>query len=350
MSLRSRVWTAGWCGWLLWAAGGATALGAALHHPLELPAAGGGVETRDIDLLTPPGRFIDIGSHRLHLFCVGAGRPTVVLEAGVGGFSLEWLGIQRELQGEYRVCSYDRGGYGWSEAGPRPRTAARLAKELALVLELGGEEWPYLLVGHSFGGYTVQYFAKRYPQRTAGIVLVDSSHPEQVRRLPALPQWSMSEPRFTGGLGRYIASWPELPQHFPAEVKDLAFALMQTRKARQAQYYELREFLTSGDEIRQAGPMPDVPAVVLSRGDRAWPSGSVGDRVESLWFEMQGELAQALPRARHFVIAGSAHHIHLDRPREVVQAIRTVAAEVAACTTVAAPGGVSAAPPPSGEC
>jgi pimeloyl-ACP methyl ester carboxylesterase len=126
-----------------------------------------------------PGELIDIGTHRLHINCSGKGSPAVIIDSGIGGFSLEWLKIQATLSANLKVCSYDRAGYGWSDPGPRPRTTARISNELRLLLTAAEIAGPYVLVGHSFGGYNIRYFASKYPGLTAGLILVDSSHPDQ---------------------------------------------------------------------------------------------------------------------------------------------------------------------------
>jgi hypothetical protein len=75
------------------------------------------------------GKLIDIGTHRLHIHCTGQGSPTVILDSGIGGLSLEWSKIQENLvKNNLKVCSYDRAGYGWSDSGPKPRTTARIKK------------------------------------------------------------------------------------------------------------------------------------------------------------------------------------------------------------------------------
>ncbi|MGQ0656841.1 MAG: alpha/beta fold hydrolase [Chromatiales bacterium] len=287
-------------------------------------ADGASVELR-MDSHTPPGRLIDLGSHRLHLLCTGQGEPTVVLEAGLGGFSLEWLPLHRELSRQFRVCSYDRAGYGWSDPGPAPRTTQRLVMELSRLLETAGETAPYLLVGHSFGGYTVQYFAKVHPLLTAGIVLVDSSHPDQFNRFPR-SQRDLFE-RLTRGRQIALDVLPELPANYPETVRSLALSLMQTPKARRAQRLEYRSFRKSGEQVLAAGRMPDVPAAVLSRAEREWPATVEGDAMEALWPVLQADLAHTMPHARQSVVAGSGHHVHLDRPAAVADAIRTVAGE-----------------------
>ena len=108
--------------------------------------------------------MVDVGGFRLHINCQGEGEPTVVLDSGAGGFSLEWVNIQKALSPQTRVCAYDRAGYAWSDMGPLPRTSRRIVGELKTLLEKGDIPGPYILVGHSFGGFNVQYFARRKTQ------------------------------------------------------------------------------------------------------------------------------------------------------------------------------------------
>src|SRR4028119_2508178 len=122
----------------------------------------------------PPGQMIDVGGHRLHINCAGRGGPTVVLDAGSGGSSAQWVRVQREVSGTTRVCAYDRAGMGWSEMGPDPRDAKQITGELHTLLGKAGIEGPYVLVGHSFGGMYMQTYAARYPDEVAGVGLVDS--------------------------------------------------------------------------------------------------------------------------------------------------------------------------------
>lgn len=127
----------------------------------------------------PPGKFVDLGTHRLHIRETGNGSPTVVLEAGLMSTVLSWVELQSELARTYRVVSYDKAGLGWSEEGPMPRTADRIVDELHSLLERAAVPAPYLLVGHSFGGLTMPLFAARYPEQTAGVVLVDAVAPAE---------------------------------------------------------------------------------------------------------------------------------------------------------------------------
>ena len=126
----------------------------------------------------PPGRQLDVGGHRLHLLCAGSGTPAVILDAALGASSLSWSLVLPGIARVTRVCAYDRAGMGWSDAGPLPRTAARLASELRELLRVGDVSPPYILVGHSFGGLVTRLFASRYPDETAGLILLEPAHPE----------------------------------------------------------------------------------------------------------------------------------------------------------------------------
>jgi hypothetical protein len=89
---------------------------------------------RDLASTPAPGHLVDVGGHRLHLWCTGAGTPAVILDAGLGGSSPGWGFVQPDVGRFTRVCSYDRAGMGYRDPGPSPRTARRIANELA---ELG---------------------------------------------------------------------------------------------------------------------------------------------------------------------------------------------------------------------
>jgi pimeloyl-ACP methyl ester carboxylesterase len=126
----------------------------------------------------PLGKMVDLGGYRIHLYCTGSGKQTVVLSAGGGDFSFAWYLVQRRLQSSARVCSYDRAGSAWSDPGPQPLTLRQEAYELELALKLSGERGPYILAGHSIGGLVVRAFAEGYPDETSGIILVDAPSPD----------------------------------------------------------------------------------------------------------------------------------------------------------------------------
>jgi len=142
---------------------------------------GGGYETvseaTDAQSYPMPGRLIDVGGHGLHLNCTGSGSPTVVLQAGGGEMSSNLGWIAPAVARDTRVCVYDRAGRGWSEPADTPQDAATIATDLHTLLDRAGVPGPYVLAGHSFGGYYVLAFAARYPEKVAGMALVDSTAP-----------------------------------------------------------------------------------------------------------------------------------------------------------------------------
>src|SRR5512141_2340019 len=135
--------------WLLW-------LGGMLAVLLVLLIAGAVYESlseaADARAYPPPGKMVDVGGYRLHLNCTGAGSPTVVIDTGWGDWSASWSQVQLSVATATRVCTYDRAGYGWSDAGPLPRTAQQFVKELHTLLTNANIAGPYVLVGHSLGG------------------------------------------------------------------------------------------------------------------------------------------------------------------------------------------------------
>ena len=146
---------------------------------LAIASVGGGYQTvresLEAKAYPPPGQLIDVGGHRLHLYCSGSGSPTVVLEPGQGGSSSDFGWITPAVSRETRVCVYDRAGRGWSDAANGPQDAAHIAVDLHTLLERAHVPGPYLLAGHSFGGWYVRSFAAQFPDQVAGMVLLDST-------------------------------------------------------------------------------------------------------------------------------------------------------------------------------
>ena len=126
------------------------------------------------DRVPPPGRLVDIGTHRLHIDCEGSGSPTVILEAGGGNWSSTWEKVRHLMPGDIRVCAYDRAGMGWSDRGPGPRDVNTIAAELKLLLEKAGEVPPYIFVGISYGGTIGLTFVEQNLDAMAGFVAVET--------------------------------------------------------------------------------------------------------------------------------------------------------------------------------
>lgn len=142
-----------------------------------------------------PGRLVDVGGHQLHVYCLGEGLPTVVLEAAATGMSAAWGWVQPEVAKTTRVCSYDRAGLGWSEAGDRPYQPSAVAGELYELLQGAGEPGPYVVVGHGLGAALAELFAVQFGSDVTGLVLIDPPSPDptasrnQMMRLARASPW-----------------------------------------------------------------------------------------------------------------------------------------------------------------
>ena len=270
---------------------------------------------------SPPGRLVDIGSHQLHIHCTGVGSPSVVFESGLGGTYLDWARVQPEVSRFARACTYDRAGYGWSEPGPEPRDARRIAGELDTLLARARIPPPYVLVGHSFGGLAIRMFARRKESRAvAGLVLVDAAHEDQFQRLESA---GVGVPMAPTGRRFIIANHGLVPDALPENLKPVARRLALARKAIRTLYAEMGSLRRSAGQLGSIGRTIDAPVIVMSRSPRP-DAGAKRDRVDETWLDLQRDLARAIGNSSLQVVPGSGHYIHLDRPDRIVDAIRTV--------------------------
>jgi pimeloyl-ACP methyl ester carboxylesterase len=274
-----------------------------------------------------PGQLIDVGGYKLHLYCSGTGSPAVVLDSGLGDTYLSWNKVQPQIAQFTRVCSYDRAGLGYSDSGPHPRTSKDFAQELHTLLHNAGMPAPYVLAGHSMGGFDVRLYASLYSNEVAGMVLVDSSHPEQQKRFP--PE-----------LNDMDATWLREQEFFEFTIplgipRLLGFCGNEVEvRAAECNFHSVREGVAelkaiseSAAQAASVGTLGDLPLAVLSHD----PDKPQPDLPEDLvrptseaWQQMQNELAQLSTRSTHVVAKNSGHYIQLDRPDLVIEAVRHV--------------------------
>ena len=268
--------------------------------------------------LMPPGKYVLFENHRLYYHCQGENTPTVIIDGGIGDTSANWLQIQAELAEEMRVCVYDRAGYGMSDPGPGPRSSQQIVNEIYRMTRMVPIPGPYIIVGQSFGGLSAQLFARLYPQETAGLVLVESSHPRQTELLEDLDKLSSGQKKMVAGRQTY-----EFEESDPWKRQWLI--LNSKRKAVFAQMEELKYFRQSESEVLAAGDMPNIPLAVLTRDQRLLPTMKNHRSMEDVWRSLQEDLANSSSRGWQEIVAGSSHNIHLDNPQAVIRAIRKVA-------------------------
>ncbi len=294
-----------------------------------------------------PGRLIDVGGYRLHLHCEGtstANQPTLVLEAGLGESSLTWAGIQSQLARAYRVCSYDRAGYGWSDPAPRPPSAAGAVADLRMLLHTADEPGPYVLIAHSLGGLYARLFAARYPDEVAALALLDPSHEEMVSQLP--PDWQtyvraakaegagqLGMPTVLADLGlpalipQLASADPRLPDEAQTTLRALSGA---SGKSWRALAQELASDEAILAEVRAARitDLGELPLVVVKAGAAVTTTLPEGLSPFTPTRDLHRELANQSTRGRLVTIENSSHYVHYDAPEHVIEIVNSLVVEV----------------------
>jgi pimeloyl-ACP methyl ester carboxylesterase len=249
---------------------------------------------------------VDIGGYSLYIDCQGEGTPTVVLDSGTGGTGRAWVRVQRRMARLTRVCSYDRAGLGGSDPSPiTPRTSQVIAEELHTLLHNAHLPGPYVLVGHSFGGYNVRLFAHTYPDEVAGMVLVDVAHEDVYARFSAIsPVWA----------AEFAAAW-----HDPEGIT-------------------LEAWFASQDMLREArAALPEpvfgaMPLVVLTATQEGAPLEDATEEeaaaFRQAWFDLQDDLATLSSNSQHIFAEESGHFIQDDQPELVIDAVQWVIEQV----------------------
>lgn len=284
-------------------------------------------EARERRFHPMPGRLVDIGGYKLHIYCTSHGSPTVILEAGMGDSFLSWHKVQPETAKFTRVCSYDRAGLGYSDSSPRPRTSRVFVDELHSLLQHAGITGPLVLVGHSMGGFDVRLYATLYRNEVAGMVLVDSSHPEQQKRLPPaindmdatwLREQEFFEFTMPFGLPRLLGF---CGNDDAVRAADCNFHSLRENVA------ELKSISQSAAQTANSGSLGDMPLVVLSH-DPDMPQPDLPEDLvkptDDSWQQMQQELAHLSTRGTQVIAKNSGHYIQLDRPDLVVEAVHSL--------------------------
>ncbi len=284
-------------------------------------------ETRERRFHPMPGQLVDIGGYKMHIDCTGQGSPTVILDAGLGDSFLSWQKVQPEIAKFTRVCSYDRAGLGYSDSSPRPRTTRVFVDELHRLLQHAAIVGPLILVGHSMGGFDIRLYASLYRSEVAGMVLVDSSHPEQQNRLPPaindldatwLREQQLFESTMPFGIPRLLG--------FCGNDDAIRAVDCNFHSARES-VAELKAISESAAQTAATGSLGDIPLIVLSH-DPDTPQPDLPEVLveptNDVWQQMQIELAHLSTRGKQVIAKNSGHYIQLDRPDIVIEAVRNI--------------------------
>jgi pimeloyl-ACP methyl ester carboxylesterase len=294
--------------------------------------------TMELPDLPPPGRMIEVDGHHIHLYSLGEGTPVVVLENGAGESILSWWDVQSEIAKVTQVVSYDRSGLGWSERGTQPRTGANVVRELHDVLIAAKLPPPYILVGHSMGGVHIRMFRQAYPELVAGLVMVDSSHEQQVSRFDELV------PAASANRDAYLQKMNELTTKTRAEVLAAAeemfpltqfapelAALMRDRRRPETLRTQLEEYALSLEILDQPGDfqrdLGDLPLRVLTQTTPMNGEGMTeadGALMLKVFQDLQTEISTRSTRGTQTLVENAGHYIQRDQPQVVIDAVLEV--------------------------
>lgn len=234
-------------------------------------------------------QLIDAGEAHLWIECRGTGNPTVVMDAGLNMTRESWGIVPEETAKFTRVCIYERAGLGDSEQPlTKPRTSADIVADLNELLKNKGEKEPFLLVGHSFGGFNARLFAQTFPQKVSGLVLLDSSSEDEFELYASLKN---PEKR-----AKYLA-------HEGGE------------------NYERVNLLESAKQIRSAPALPKIPVAVISATSDFYGEE---EKLKEFHLRIQTDLAQKLSAKSFIIVNDSGHFIQKDRPQIVIDSIKSL--------------------------
>lgn len=299
-----------------------------------------------------PGQRVDIGGRRINLKCFGTGAPTVVLMAGLSSWSPVWYKTQPEIAKKTQVCAFDRASYGFSDPAPRPQILSDVPEDLHAALKAANLPGPYVLVGHSLGGLEARLFAQRWPQETAGLVLVDSSVGAESLIEAGLPGYDESQQpeKYASKMLRcallaapgplepsspdYAECTQALPGETPAAFRQ-AWPRFFTAAYAAAKLSLLSSTFTHRYDSADSLRLGDKPLVVLTADD----TGLVGAAAINFFRGYAGRrraqheaLAHMSSRGAYRLVGNSGHQIELDQPQAVIDAVDEVLGKLSART------------------
>ena len=310
------------------------------------------------------GRAVDVGGRSLNIDCAGSGSPAVILESGGGGYGgYGWRMVQAEVAKFTTVCWYDRAGEGWSDPTPTARNSTTIVHDLQELLQRAPVAGPYVLVGHSIGGEYVRIFTAKFPSEVAGVVLVDSSHPDQreppmmvspINRLPTLARRLLCSTAlpFAERFGIVRVLMRNAPVYVPSQ-----FSSEQSAAARAFRNQRVKAFDTEAAQecaatqggalrpdrgtgnpeidqaARSAGSLGDRPLIVLTAGQYWKPDDPVAAKEIAAFHEtwihqLQAKLARLSTNGKQIVVENSDHGIPEQAPEAVVGAVHEIVTEV----------------------
>ena len=308
-------------------------IGATIYHAVAT--------IREKKTQSPPGELIDIDGYNLHLYSLGEGSPTVILDHSLGG--IEGYFLIEEIAKLTKVCIYDRAGYGWSQSSPKSRCSKEIVRELDLLLTKANIAPPYILVGNSFGSYNVRLYAHMFPEKVRGIILTDGLHERELLAMPFsvvllkfffLSGFIMSIfgsllglIRLLGTIGIFEVIKPELRK----------FDLKQRQQVKKSFYHyshwltmarELWNLDKSSRQLREANNFNNIP--IISIKSKTFFQRNIFNfllplkTVDKLRDKIHENLSQLSNQYTQISANNSSHFVWIDEPKIIVEAVKKI--------------------------
>lgn len=247
-------------------------------------------------------KFVDIDGKQQRIFTKGEGRPAVLFVTGLGTDLRDFYKIQVEIAKTTGTLSYDRAGLGRSEALDNARSIDNMARELHEILRKENIPPPYLLVGHSFGGYILRLFTEYYPQQVAGLVFIDPSS-EGFREARRASRGPKERARFDSLVH---VDDPRLPDGIRREQRHM--------------YTTDVQLLTN---VRLPDNIP-ITLITSNRFSAKEQNGGLTKEDIQAWVALHKKMLRSAPQAKHLITANSGHAIHAEEPQLVIAAIEAM--------------------------
>jgi pimeloyl-ACP methyl ester carboxylesterase len=231
-----------------------------------------------------------VDGHRLFGLLSGEGETTVILDAGLGSTSEDWIKIQPEVSRFSKVISYDRAGLGRSEKAPIPRTCKDMICDLRNLLVAASLHPPYILVAHSWSGINARWYANQYPDELVGMVLIDAVHENKYERFEKI----LSE---------------EQANRMWVSIKD------------PSKNDENIDRIASMEQVHSKQAVFDFPLIVLTRATDT-------DEMNIIETSLQAEFLKLSSKSKQYFSKSDDHFIQNSEPDLVVDSIRQVVESV----------------------
>jgi pimeloyl-ACP methyl ester carboxylesterase len=289
-------------------------------------------ENRDDQRYPPPGELHSVHGRLMRIHCRGNGSPTIIVEQGIGGPSIDWNQINDQMAQITRVCDYDRAGMGYSEPAYKPTLAVDVVRNLHALLAEANIDDDLVLVGWSAGGMYAREYYRQFPDRLKGMVLVDSPHEQSFQRMPPQPSNQENLDRLMRKY--YLAQFGWLRLNGEIEDQYANSPLPEHDRKRLVAIFEkshtYRTLVDEGVGLEQdfsRGAMPpnlgDLPVVVIAEGK---PRHPYLQENLALLHTLQKELAGLSSDGQFIIAENSAHFIHRTEPELILKAVSNVVA------------------------